>query len=91
MIRQHGLGNGFGALIISSWAIAVAADLLPADHGPRARPPDAAVIGVATVALLRMRSPTSAKLALRVPTSGSVPLATGEQRGALAVTSSRSA
>jgi hypothetical protein len=77
MIRQHGLGNGYAALIISSWAITVVPGILEAPTAGHALGlVTLALIGAATVAMLRMRVGDDRELPLRVPASGSVPLAT---------------
>ncbi|HEX3474748.1 MAG TPA: hypothetical protein VHT91_06885 [Kofleriaceae bacterium] len=77
VIRQHGLGNGYGAVIASDWALRAVHRIL---DGPT--PGHAlglvtlAAIGAATVAMLRMRIGGDREAPLRVPASGSLPLAT---------------
>lgn len=88
MIRQHGLGNGYGALFLSGWVIVVAQQVLDDSHaGAQQLPPGwndgyqlglatFAAIGCATVAMLRMRVGEDREAPLRVPSSGHVPLFT---------------
>jgi hypothetical protein len=88
MIRQHGLGNGYGALFVSGWVIVEAqqflddalasAHQLPADWiaGYQLGLVTLTVIGCATMAMLRMRISEDRAAPLRVPSSGHVPLFT---------------
>src|SRR5262249_33410930 len=77
MIRQHGLGNGYGAMIASDWVLHAVRRML---DGPT--PGHAlglvtlAVIGAATVAMLRMRIGGDGDAPLRMPASGSLPVTT---------------
>jgi hypothetical protein len=75
MIRQHGLGNGYGALLVSTWAIQ-AIDHVVDQPGPghALGLVALAAIGCATVALLRMRIGDDRQAPLRLPASGAVPL-----------------
>jgi SecY len=83
MIRQHGLGNGYAALIISGWAITVVPGIVETPTAGHALGLLTLVmIGIVTVALLRMRVGGDREPPLRVPASGSAPLAT--VRGVLA-------
>jgi hypothetical protein len=81
MIRQHGLGNGYGAVIASGWAL-TAVDRMP--DAPNAGHVLGLVafgaIACATIAMLRMRIGGDRDAPLRVPSSGLIPL-----RGAEAV------
>lgn len=77
MIRQHGLGNGYGALIVSSWAITVVHRVV--DHPTAGHALGAltlVIIGGAAMALLRMRVGGGGQASLRMPASGSIPLVT---------------
>jgi hypothetical protein len=86
MIRQHGLGNGYGALIASGWVIDAVRPML---DGPT--PGHAlglvtlAAIGAATVGLLRMRIGDDRQASLRVPASGTVPFTSAAVVGVLGV------
>jgi hypothetical protein len=86
MVRQHGLGNGYGALIASGWAIHAVREFLDGAGRGSGRWVVGAVggydlglvtlaaIGCATVAMLRMRVGEAGEVPLRVPSSGHVPL-----------------
>jgi hypothetical protein len=76
MIRQHGLGNGYGALLVSSWAITAVQRFDPASAGHQLGLVAVVAIGCATIALLRMRTGDGREATLRVPTSGVVPFTT---------------
>jgi hypothetical protein len=75
LIRRHGLGNGYGALIVSSWAIAVVPPIVghpTAGHALGGL--TLVIIGGVAMALLRMRVGGGGEASLRVPASGSIPL-----------------
>jgi hypothetical protein len=77
MIRQHGLGNGYGAVIASGWAIAVTRQFLDGPFaGSQLRLAVIAAVGGATLVMLRMRIERAGEAVLRVPSSGQVPLLT---------------
>jgi len=77
MIRQHGLGNGYGALIVSGWAITAAKQCLDgAAAGYVLGLVTLVAIGCATLAMLRMRIGGDDETPLRVPSSGLVPFTT---------------
>jgi len=75
VIRQHGLGNGYGALLVSAWLIRVVSAAL---DGPSAGHvlgvATVAAIGIATLAVLRMRVGGQREAQLRVPASALAPL-----------------
>jgi hypothetical protein len=86
MIRQHGLGNGYGALIASAWVIdAVRPILDDPTPGHALGLVTLAAIGAATVGLLRMRIGDDRQAPLRVPASGTVPLSSAAVIVALGV------
>jgi preprotein translocase subunit SecY len=77
MIRQHGLGNGYAAVILSGWAWALLQRvLLEPTAGDALGALTLVVIGVATVALLRMRIGDDREAPLRLPSSGLAPVTT---------------
>ena len=84
MIRQHGLGNGYGAVIVSAWAIAAARRIVEAPVAGHALGlVTLAAISCATIAMLRMRIGDDREAPLRVPSSGMIPFHSGESVVAL--------
>jgi len=78
MIRQHGLGNGYGAVIVSGWALTAVGRMLDAPSaGHTLGLVTLGAIACATVAMLRMRI-GDREAALRVPSSGVIPLRAAE-------------
>lgn len=75
IIRQHGLGNGYGALIVSEWLIEIL-HRTPFDvtASPWLGVCAFAAIAITTGALLRMRITATGEAALRVPSAGALPL-----------------
>jgi hypothetical protein len=76
MIRQHGLGNGYAAVILSDWGLKLLRRIsVEPTAGDALGLVTLVAIGVATVAVLRMRIGDDREVPLRVPSSGIVPLA----------------
>lgn len=76
LIRQHGLGNGYAALILSGWGFHLIERSAEPTPGDALGLVTLVAIGAATVGLLRMRIGDDRDAALRVPSSGMIPLST---------------
>ncbi len=76
IIRNWGLGNGYGALIAGGWAVLIARGFM---HGPTATVAlivfQALALAVPVAFVLRWRVYRAGERMLRVPTSGVVPMA----------------
>ncbi|HEY6174620.1 MAG TPA: hypothetical protein VIX73_09265, partial [Kofleriaceae bacterium] len=76
LIRQHGLGNGYAAVILSAWAIPLVYRVFEPTPDDALGLVTLVAIGAATMGLLRMRIAEDRAAALRVPSSGMIPLST---------------
>lgn len=75
LIRRYGLGNGYGVLIASSWAVTLVPRIVAHPTAGQALGGLTLVVsGRAAMALLRMRVGGGGEASLRVPASGSIPL-----------------
>ena len=76
VVREHGLGNGYAALVVAGWGILVAGRALDGEltAGHALGLAACVVVAVGTACVVRWRIGAAREVTLRVPTSGLSPI-----------------